>query len=153
VVGLIGVGPEFDAHPPGLDVRDRGLQSDDPGPSANVPLPPAPRNRPALLEQMAVTGMQLLGRAELQRRVDTERDAAEQTPVGDQEQQLAVALTGRPQQAQIRLELDVPFGGARRDVEVDDPGVGGRERIDGKLRHRRDPCVRRALVGLDHRVA
>ncbi len=54
--------------------------------------------------------MQLLGGAELQRRVETERDAAEQAAIGDDEQQLAVTVTGRAQQSQVGLELHASGG-------------------------------------------
>ncbi len=104
--------------------------------------------------------MELLGRPERQRCVGTERDAAEESAVGDDEEQAPVAFAGRSQQAQIGIELDAPFRVAWRAVEVRDPLVRRGERIDRELGHRRHPFVRPARAewpaigeGLHQRVA
>ncbi len=160
MVGMVGVRAPFDAQKAGFDVGDGGFQAEGARPAEHVPLPAAPGNRPAVLEQMAVAGIELLRRPEGKRRVGAEGNPAEHAAVGDQEEQAPIAGTRGPKHAQIGVELDETIRAPRRFVEIDNPLVRGQFRVDREVSHGRDPLVRTGfaprsavVVRLDERFA
>ncbi|TMC05498.1 MAG: hypothetical protein E6J41_21855 [Chloroflexi bacterium] len=149
VVRLPPVGLERDEDLPVAvalgQVRLGRREPEHPRPPDHVPLPPAPRDRPAPSEQEPVARLDALADLERGRRAHrAERQRRLAAAVDHLEQQAALAArrVGGPEDHEVGLEPDSPGRVGRGQAQVRDRRVGGRGGIDGEARDPVQPLVR-----------
>ena len=124
MLGLVDVRSELDPHPAGIDIRQRGVQTEPAVVTDDVPLPAAPRDGPALIQQESVSRVGIFCRAESRHGIEAERKAAEHSPVGDHHQYPPVAPASGPEHSDIGGEANPAVAGPRSELQIDDATVG-----------------------------